>query len=208
MTRIAAVVVVWSLMSCASKTSSKESDQRASASTDADPPRSSKPGPSAPKKGVLLNDAKNTIAMLTRSAMAAYERESMVETKPGEELAAPHQLCKSAKPLGAKVPVGGESFDLTEQEFEGAEDTGWKCLRFSPAKSVSFQYTYTLGSTPKHAARGSDIGKGDPNVFEICAEADLVPGGKTTLLCQSGTVITESKQVRVAAKLFIADEGE
>lgn len=169
-------------------------------------------GPSDAKKKALITEAKNNLGKLARGAMTAYERESFVEgaaeLKPEDPPPESHHLCKSATPLGAKVPEGGASFDVAEKDLDGSEAIGWKCLRADLRGPAFFQYTYTLGATPKHAARGKDLGKDDPNAFEICAEADFIPGGKTTLVCHSGTIATETKTVRLSTQLFVADEGE
>ncbi len=50
---------------------------------------------------------------------------------------------------------------------------------------MRFRYTYIAGGPYKGEGRVEQPG---PNGFQVCAEADLEPGGDTTLLCQSGII--------------------
>jgi hypothetical protein len=157
------------------------------------------------KYGSQINEAKNAIGKIARGALMAYERESMGE---GGEFS--HALCKSATAVPEKVPSAGESYSPKSDagaDFNAGDDkTGWPCLKFTGGGPVYFQYSYTEGSTPKLAARGEDVAKGEAGFFEICAETDFEPGGKTTLICQTGQV--KSDRVMLGTQLVELGEGE
>lgn len=162
------------------------------------------------KRRTVITEAKNSVGAISRAVLFAFERESIVEGAPDNPVG--HVLCKSATPIPAKVPVGGESYrrkDDSGVDFQsGDASTGWTCLRFTYGSPIYFQYSYSIGGTPKLAARGNDVGKGDPNFFEVCAEADLEPGGKTTLICNVGNVQTETNTLRLGTELVELDEED
>jgi hypothetical protein len=114
----------------------------------------------AAKRTSLTSEAKNSVGKIARGALMAYERESM-----GEGDAVVHALCKSATPVPEKVPSAGESYkpksDAGVDFNAGDEKTGWPCLKFTSDAPINFQYSYTEGSTPKLAARGKDVAKGE-----------------------------------------------
>jgi type IV pilus assembly protein PilA len=159
----------------------------------------------AAKRTSLTSEAKNSVGKIARGALMAYERESM-----GEGDAVVHALCKSATPVPEKVPSAGESYkpksDAGVDFNAGDEKTGWPCLKFTSDAPINFQYSYTEGSTPKLAARGKDVAKGEAGFFELCAEADFEPGGKTTLICQTGQV--NGDRVQLSTTLVELGEDE
>lgn len=112
----------------------------------------------------------------------AFERESVLPDAPPDAPVG-HVLCKSAKPVPAEVPSGGAKVEVPEDAWGGDETTGWKCLKFVSTSKLSFQLSYAAGSGYKGTDRGAtDPG---PDGFQICAEADGMPGGKTTLICHT-----------------------
>ena len=90
-----------------------------------------------------------------------------------------------------------DAVTTAEEDWGGDATTGWKCLKFIPTNPVRFQYSYIAGGPYKGKGRAKDPG---PDGFQACAEADIEPGGKTTLLCMTGTV-TPSNIVKLATEL-------
>jgi hypothetical protein len=163
------------------------------------------------KKGKSgLTDARRSeaikqIGSISRAAVGAYERE--VELPAGADGVGSfgHALCKSASLVPAKVPTKGEKVDVADDAWsEGDARAGWKCLKLEPSANIYFQYSYIATSGYKGLDRGAkDPG---PDGFQICAEADGIPGGKTTLICQTGAVNKEKMSVELAAGLETLEE--
>src|SRR5262249_22800198 len=124
------------------------------------------------------SEAKNTIGAITRSAVAAYER----ETTPNELLqdgqtssATGHAFCGSA----AKVPSGGppsakkyQPNTADNNDFNlGDNLNGWKCLKFQLSEAIYFAYLYQKGAG---VVAGSQAGA---NGFEVSAQGDLDGNG-------------------------------
>lgn len=154
-----------------------------------------------------LSDAKNWLGAISRAAVESYSRETIPsdispDDSAGQQLS--HALCASAKPVPADLPSGGERKPVKSEDFDGDAKAGWKCLRFAIAQPVSFRYTYNAGSNYLGPKRGGpDPG---PDGYEACAEADLTPGGLTTLICIHGTVDKGNQTIKSATELFQADE--
>lgn len=194
---------------CGDKKDKDKSSKKDKGDDDDDDKKKSKSTVDVFKRRSWTNEAKNGIGAITRGAVGAFERESVAEP---DSLQAAHVLCKSATPVPAKIPSGGESYQPKSEpgvDFEaGDAATGWPCLKFTVTNAVRFQYSYTVGGTPKLAARGKDVAKGDASFFEVCAEADFEPGGKTTLICQTGQVKKETDSVRIGSEWVELGEDE
>lgn len=187
---------------CGDKKDKDKSSKKDKGDPDDDDNKKSKSAVSDYKRRSMINEAKNGIGAITRGAISAFERESVAEA---DSLQAAHVLCKSATPVPAKIPAGGESYQPKGDpgvDFQaGDAATGWPCLKLTFTNPVRFQYSYTVGGTPKLAARGKDVAVGDTSFFEACAEADFEPGGKTTLICQTGQAKKETMTVKLATEL-------
>ncbi len=141
-----------------------------------------------------IDEAKNMLGAISRGAVGAYERESVLPDAP-PDAAIGHALCKSAKPVPAQVPSDGAKVEVAADAWGGDETTGWKCLRFTSSSKLGFQLSYAAGSGYKGIDRGAkDPG---PDGFQACAEADGKPGGKTTLICATGTVNKATSVVKL-----------
>lgn len=160
----------------------------ASATAPADPAEANR------KKAVVA--ASGLVSQIARGAVGAFER---------EQVGGKHALCKSAKAaVPAKVPQNGEAVKTDEKEWGGDDKTGWKCLKFVSVDPVPAQLSYTAGSTPKLLSRKKAAGDGDS--FEVCAELDLTPGDKTTLICQMGKVDKKTNTVKLDTGLIVDNE--
>jgi type IV pilus assembly protein PilA len=145
-----------------------------------------------------INEAKNLIGAISRGAMNAFERESVLPDAP-PDAAIGHALCRSAKPVPAEVPSGGAKVEVPEDAWGGDATTGWKCLKFVSTNKLSFQLSYAAGGGYKGTDRGAkDPG---PDGFQVCAEADGKPGGKTTLICNTGVVDKATQTVKIATEM-------
>lgn len=145
-----------------------------------------------------LSDARNLVGAIARGASQAYDRESMEDVLSDDPSTAKHELCKSATPVPAKLPSNNETVKSAEGDWGGDAKVGWKCLKFLVTNELYFQYSYTAGGPYKSKERGGpDPG---PDGFEACAEADFIPGGDTTLLCQQGTIDKQSKTLKIASE--------
>src|SRR6185437_10714829 len=135
-------------------------------------------------------EAKNTIGAITRAAVAAYERENH-DSPPG------HHLCASAIPVPAKVPAGtkympssapGADFDT------GNDEAGWKCLKFSMASPMYYQYSYVTGA-------GSGKSGATASGFEASARGDLDGNGTHSLFARGADV--RSGKVVVSTQIYV-----
>lgn len=160
---------------------------------------SKKEGASKAPSTDVLSEARNAVGAITRGATQAYERETafneLTDDPTGE---VKHELCKSATPVPAKLPSNNEKLKSADSDWGGDAKVGWKCLKFLLSGDQQFQYSYTAGGPYKSKDRGGpDPG---PDGFEACAEADFIPGGETTLICQQGTVNKETKSLKLASE--------
>ena len=146
-------------------------------------------------------EARSTVSMMARAAMAAYERE-LPDAKPGT-----HKLCKSAAPVPNVVPRDTTYVPSNKpgQDFEQGDDSaGWRCLRVSIPQPIRFQYEYRVGGSYKGPKRGGpDPGK---DGFEVSAEGDLDGDGKTSLFTRTGKI--QNGTVVLSPQIFVADELE
>lgn len=141
-----------------------------------------------------LSEAKNSLGAIARGAITAYERESIAADGTSFE----HALCKTASAVPAKLPEKKAKVTTAAADWGGSGDTGWRCLKFEHTNPVRFQYSYIAGGPYKGKGRATDPG---PDGFQACAEADVEPGGKTTLICMTGTVSKASNSVTLATEM-------
>lgn len=148
-----------------------------------------------------ISAAKNALASIGRGAVGAYERESVAAEGDG---AFSHAQCKSASPIPAKLPKGGETIAVKSADWGGDATTGWKCLKFALDQPVGMQYSYSQGGPYKSKERGGkDPG---PDGFEACAEADFNEGGDTTLICQTGAVDPAKRFLKQDTEMQVFEE--
>lgn len=150
-------------------------------------------------KAAKTAEAKNTVGRISRAAVEAFEREG-----PNGE----HILCKSARPVPAKVPAARKympSADAGMDFHSGTvEEIGWRCLRIDVDMPMYYQYDYRMGGNYKGPARGGpDPG---PNGYEVSAEGDLDGDGKTSLFTLVGQV--KGDMLERATQIFVVDEFE
>jgi len=120
------------------------------------------------------SEAKNTVGAITRSAIAAYEREkydAQLMTGGGLSSTASHSLCNGTTPVPGAVPVGTKYTPIQAGVVDyNTGDTlgGWKCLKFGMSEPHYYQYNYVGG-----AVAGTSIAPagGKPG--------DLIAGGVT-----------------------------
>ena len=146
-------------------------------------------------------EARSTVSMLARAAVAAYEREQ-ADAKTGT-----HRLCKSATPVPSVVPrdttylPSGKSGEDFEQ---GDATSGWRCLQVSLVQPIRYQYEYRAGGNYKGPKRGGpDPGK---DGFEVSAEGDLDGDGKTSLFTMTGKI--QNGTVVLSTQMFLSDQLE
>lgn len=146
-------------------------------------------------------EARHTLGMMARAAVAAYEREQ-ADAKAGT-----HKLCKSAAPVPTAVPRDTTYLPSGKpgQDFEqGDETSGWRCLKVSLVQPIRYQYEYRVGGNYKGPKRGGpDPGK---DGFEVSAEGDLDGDGKTSLFTMTGKI--QNGTVVLSTKMFLSDELE
>ncbi|MEO7329801.1 MAG: fimbiral protein pilA [Minicystis sp.] len=141
------------------------------------------------------SEAKNSIGAIARNAAAAYEQ----ETASGE-----HALCASAQPVPVVVPSGRKYMPSTLRgaDFDqGDALTGWKCLRFSIASPVYYQYHYNVGGhwiAPANAP--------GPDGFEAAAQGDINANGALSTFARTGQVV--GGQLKLATQIWVEDEFE
>jgi type IV pilus assembly protein PilA len=121
-------------------------------------------------------EAKNAIGAISRAAVAAYERETLAEGQ------AQHQLCKSATPVPATVPMGVKYQPSVSDFNTGSTDAGWRCLRFAMSTPMYYQYHYRQGKGMAAPEQPSADG------FEAMAMGDLNGNGVTSRFSRTGRV--------------------
>jgi type IV pilus assembly protein PilA len=141
-------------------------------------------------------EAKNTVGAIARSAVAAYERETMMGSTPV------HRLCKSTARVPAAPPqakkyqpssVDGADFNT------GDATTGWKCLKFSIAQPIYYAYEYETGA-------GSGKSGATANGFEASAQGDLDGNGTQSFFARGADV--RNGTVVLSTELHIENELE
>lgn len=140
------------------------------------------------------SEAKNTVAVIARSAVTAYERRS-TEGLSGEDV-----LCDSASPVPTVVPAGRRYMPTSRDWDTASADAGWRCLRFALSAPQYYQYTYTRGGPYRGPNDHGDEG------FEALAQGDLDGDATHSLFAVGGRV--ESSRVRRDTQLFIENEFE
>lgn len=145
-------------------------------------------------------EAKVSVSAIARSAVMAFERESISGPT--------HKLCRSAPAVPAQVPRGTTYRPVAEpnQDFQtGSDSEGWRCLRFDMTEPLRFRYEYRAGSGYKGPARGGP--NPGPNGFEVSAEGDLDGDGKTSLFTLVGKP-GPGRTMVLSKELFVVDELE
>ncbi len=154
--------------------------------------------------------AHNTVKAIASSAEAAF-RANRYDWRnyTGESPDPLERLCKSASAVPATIPprAGYVPVDDAGKDWQSGDDrTGWKCLKFSLAQDLYYQYSYTVGGGYKGPARGGpDPG---PNGFEVSAEGDLDGDGKTSLFTLTGSLDPSTGTLTLATTTFVSDELE
>jgi type IV pilus assembly protein PilA len=120
-------------------------------------------------------EARNSVGMIAKLAIAAYEKENLSTRGPS------HRLCPSAShpiPL-SMASVSGKKYQSSPSEWEedSRRDGGFHCLGFALSLPQYFRYTY----------RAHGVGlPGDG--FEAIAEGDLNGDGVTSRFIVSGQI--------------------
>jgi type IV pilus assembly protein PilA len=147
-------------------------------------------------------EAKNTIGAISRSAVAAYEREQLTSDK-----GVTHRLCETARPVPASIAsVKGLKYQPNSApgtDFNvGDAKTGWPCLEFAMSYPIYYRYQYHQGS----GYLAPSVAPG-PNGFEASAQGDLDANGTLSTFARTGTV-GPSGTVVLATSLYIDNEFE
>ena len=150
-------------------------------------------------------EARNTIGAISRSAVAAYDRDRMKgELLGGGTLSAignQHTLCdKSTKVPAASVPAGKKYQPATGPTADwnaGTDTEGWRCLRFAMTEPHYYQYAYTKGATAQ-LTHGATIPSGASWLSEAAGDlnGDTIVGGFVGL----GAV--ENDQAKIGTQLL------
>ena len=146
-------------------------------------------------------EAKNVIGAVSRGAVAAYERETMVGGS------VKHELCSSATPVPSSIlMVRGKKYQPNTSpgsDFDaGSTSQGWRCLKFMMTHPMYYQYHYNKGG-------GYIAGAGAPgaNGFEAAAQGDIDADGVKSTFARTGQV-TPSGDLRLATTIYIDNEFE
>lgn len=154
-------------------------------------------------------EAKNTVGAITRTAVAAYERETTPTELLGDGATSTqsvHSLCGTA----SKVPSGGppqakkyQPSTVATDDFNSGDTTnGWKCLKFQMTEATYFQYWYEKGGATTSAAQSG----ADSNGFEVSAQGDLDGNGTKSTFARGATI--RNGAVVVGTELYIDKEYE
>jgi type IV pilus assembly protein PilA len=141
-------------------------------------------------------EAKNTVAAITRGAVAAYEAETLVSGRTV------HRLCASATPVPAGVPAAAKYMPSTAAgaDFQvGSASAGWPCLKFSMTQPFYYQYGYVTGA-------GSGKSGATASGFEASARGDLDGNGVFSFFARGADV--RKGTIVLGTDLYIENEFE
>ncbi|MCK6587505.1 MAG: type II secretion system protein [Polyangiaceae bacterium] len=151
-------------------------------------------------------EARQTIGAISRAAQAAYER----QTAPSEALApgtmsqsASQSICGSAAPVPGAIPAGTkyQPNPAEGSDFEtGDASTGWKCLRFRMSDPITYQYSYTKGSSPISNQVNA------PESFEAGAQGDVDGDNVISQFALTGQI--QSGGLTRSTQVFVVNESE
>ncbi len=159
-------------------------------------------------------ESKNTVGVITRGAVAAFEREYMPSESVNEGVEsteASHELCGSAVPVPVGGPPAGKKYqpilDGVQDFATGDRANGWRCLRFEMDRTVYYQYNYTKDASP--VAPTSPTACGGTDCFEAAALGDL-DGDATDFsrIARTGFVNNATGALLVATYTHVVDEPE
>lgn len=137
------------------------------------------------------SEAKNTVGIVVRAQESAFERTRAEEGRG--------RLCEASKPVPASASsVSGRKYLPSAGDFDS--DAGWKCLRFTIATPIYYQYGHY------RSGFASDLAAGD-NAFEVRAHGDLDADGVTSTYARGGQV-DPSGTLKVSPQLFVSKEFE
>ncbi len=152
------------------------------------------------------SEAKEKVGAITRSAVAAYERENFKNEilQDGQSSSTTtHVLCASAKnPVPSAVPKATKYQPSTAdgQDFNDGDNlTSWKCLQFSITQPIYYSYNYQTGA----GALGSGA---TASGFEASAQGDLDGDGVLSTFARGADV--RNGTVVLSTTLFTKDETE
>jgi type IV pilus assembly protein PilA len=140
-------------------------------------------------------EARNTLGEISRSAVAAYERESAsseLMAAGGLGAAFSHAVCLSSTIVPAAVPSNKKYQPVTKggDYDSGNVTTGWKCLKFAMTEPQYYQYAY---STPARqittAGTGADPVGGAGKTWVSEAKGDLDGNGVFSEFAISGAIV-------------------
>lgn len=114
-------------------------------------------------------EARNTLGMIGRSAVTAYEDEGIT---PDDDAKIAHRICPSASaPVPAsKAMVSGKKYQSTPGEWttDAKKNAGFSCLKFEMSQPQYFQYEYEATATSFVARAHGDLnGNGIYSTFEL-----------------------------------------
>jgi type IV pilus assembly protein PilA len=157
-------------------------------------------------------EAKNTVGVITRAAVAAFEREYMPSETVNEgadSTTVSHELCDSAIPVPAAPPQAKKYQPITDgvQDFgTGDRAAGWQCLKFEMDRPIFYQYNYWKGvSNVSPASPVACTG----NCFEAGALGDL-DGDNVDFsrIARTGFVNTTTGALVTSTYIHVIDEPE
>jgi len=150
-------------------------------------------------------EAKNTIGDITRSASAAYERETYSNELLGDGSTSAtyvHQLCGSAS-LVPTTLVRAKKYQPSTADGSdfnaGDSQNGWKCLKFQMTQPIYYAYNYQQGA-------GSGLSGGDGTGFEASAQGDIDNNAVTSFFARGANI--RNGQVVMSTEIFIQNEFE
>lgn len=128
-------------------------------------------------------EARNMLGAISKSAVGAFEGETMAGTLLGVSgtVGAARRLCADATNVpGAMTAVTGLKYQSDEAEWAtGDATTGWTCLKFAIKGPQYYQYGYT-------ATQATPIVSG--NSFQANATGDLDGDGTTSVFTREGAI--------------------
>jgi len=158
-------------------------------------------------------ESKNTVGVISRGAVAAFEREYMPSedvSEGSDSTEASHELCGSALPVPAGAPPAAKKYqpilDGVQDFGTGDRANGWRCLRFEMDRTIFYQYNYTKGSSPVAPASPTAC---SGNCFEAGALGDLDGDGTDySRIARTGFVNSGTGALLVATYIHVVDEPE
>lgn len=136
-------------------------------------------------------EARNSLGQMSKDASTAYSREGMKADvlALGGKTGVVNKLCAtSSKVPTSDADIKGQKYQSKPSDWDGSQEAGWTCLRFSMQDPQYYQYQYVAsattgtGATFTAQANGNLDGDGALSTFQIGGAIKADTAGNVTVV--------------------------